>query len=342
MAGFRKAKAEQAALKIGIYGPAGSGKSLTSLLIAEAIADTVGKRVAYVDTERGTDFYCQAVAERSVHPAAFDFDALYTKSLMETLKEVKALDPKTHGVVVIDSITHLWEAARLAYEGRTTRAGTIPMGAWANIKKPYKELMSFLLSSTMHVVICGRQANEFKEDEETGEMKLAGVKMRAEGETQYEPHILLRMEPIKNKRETIITAFAEKDRAGVYSGKTLQLWPAKVERPVYEYIVKPILPLLGETQGHIQTDDEISVQDAEAQNELEKERNNNSIRMLTEFSAKFDLCKTKDELKEVGKGITADIKRQMVPAHVNELKNRYRNAESRVSGAQTYEPAEAA
>ena len=38
MAGFRKAKAEQAALKIGLYGPPGSGKTFTSLLIAEGLA----------------------------------------------------------------------------------------------------------------------------------------------------------------------------------------------------------------------------------------------------------------------------------------------------------------
>ena len=38
MAGFRKAKAEQAALKIGFYGAQGSGKTFTALLIAEGLA----------------------------------------------------------------------------------------------------------------------------------------------------------------------------------------------------------------------------------------------------------------------------------------------------------------
>ena len=45
MSGFAKAKAEQAALKIGIYGPPGSGKSFTSLLMAEGLAKASGKRV---------------------------------------------------------------------------------------------------------------------------------------------------------------------------------------------------------------------------------------------------------------------------------------------------------
>ena len=102
MAGFRKAKAEQAALKMGIYGPPGSGKTFTSLLIAEGIAKLQGKRVAMVDTERGSDFYCQSVPTRQVHPEAFDFDALYTRSITETLAAIRGLSTDEYGIVVIN------------------------------------------------------------------------------------------------------------------------------------------------------------------------------------------------------------------------------------------------
>ena len=55
--------------------------------MAEGLANVIGKRVAMVDTERGSDFYCQAVASRAVHPEAFTFDALYSRSLTEVLAE---------------------------------------------------------------------------------------------------------------------------------------------------------------------------------------------------------------------------------------------------------------
>jgi hypothetical protein len=223
MAGFRKAKAEQAALKIGMYGPPGSGKTFTSLLIAEGLGVVSGKRVAYVDTERGTDFYCKAVPARAAHPQAFDFDALYTRSLTEVVAAVKGLNPAEYGVVVLDSVTHLWEAAIAAYGGNQTRAGTIPMHAWGKIKRPYKDLMSTLLSSPMHVIICGRQGTEYATDEETEELKAVGLKMKAEGETAYEPHILIRMEAIKPKKTNElaqIVAYAEKDRTGVLAGRS--------------------------------------------------------------------------------------------------------------------------
>src|SRR5262245_3063320 len=129
MAGFRKAKAEQAALKMGLYGPPGSGKTFTALLLAEGLAAKANKRIAFVDTEHGTDFYCKTVPSRPVHPAAFDFDALYTKSITDVISAVKGLKVEEYGVVIIDSITHIWEAARAAYSGRTTKAGTIPFHA---------------------------------------------------------------------------------------------------------------------------------------------------------------------------------------------------------------------
>jgi hypothetical protein len=99
----------KAALKVGLYGPAGSGKTFTSLLIAEGLARHAGKRVAFVDSEPGTSFYGQAVPARAAHPDAFDFDVLHTKSITEVLAALRGLDPARHGVIVIDSMTHLWD-----------------------------------------------------------------------------------------------------------------------------------------------------------------------------------------------------------------------------------------
>ena len=180
MTSFHKPQPLKAALKLALYGPAGSGKSFTALLISEGLARHTGKRIAYVDTEHGTAFYGQPVPQRVVHPDAFDFDVLYTKSITEVITAVRQLDCNTHGVLVIDSITHLWDACKNAYSGKLTRAGTIPLNAWTNIKKPYKELLHLLLSLPVHVLICGRQGNDFAEDDESGELKNLGFKMRAE------------------------------------------------------------------------------------------------------------------------------------------------------------------
>lgn len=319
MAGFKKAKAEQAAIKMAIYGPPGSGKTFTSLLMAEGLAGVSGKRIAYVDTEHGTDFYCKAVPSRAVHPEEFDFDAIYTRSLTDVLSAVKSLNPAEHGVVIIDSITHMWEAALAAYSGPKTRTGGIPMQAWGRIKKPYKELMSYLLSSPMHVLICGRQGVEYATDEETDELKAVGVKMKAEGETPYEPHILIRMESVRGSKTNevaTIFAYAEKDRTGVLSGRSFS-------NPTYATLCAPIIGLLGGTQAHIATEDESSAIDVEALERQDRDRVSASADTLRKMSARIDLAPTSDDLKAIGKEITPKLKAAMVPADVVRLRAKY-------------------
>jgi hypothetical protein len=324
MAGFRKAKAEQAALKMGIYGPPGSGKTFTSLLLAEGLAATSKKRIAYVDTEHGTDFYCKAVPTRQVHPEAFDFDAVYTRSLTEITTAIRELKPEDYGVIVIDSVTHLWEAARAAYNGRTTSVGTIPMQAWGKIKKPYKDLIAYLLSSPMHVIMCGRQGTEYATDEETEELKAVGLKMKAVGETPYEPHILIRMEALKprktNETATII-AYAEKDRTGILSGKSFA-------NPTFDMICKPLMGLLGETQAQVQTEDAAAAVDADALAVADKQRETTSASLLLQFSSKIGLAGDAKALKAVGGEITKELKAQMLPQDVATLRERYQEREA--------------
>jgi hypothetical protein len=326
MAGFRKAKAEQAALKLGLYGPPGAGKTFTALLLAEGLAQVTAKRVAYIDTERGTDFYCQTVKTRAVHPDAFDFDAVYTRSITEVLASCRSLDPAVHGVLVLDSITHLWEAAMAAYGGKTTSIGSIPMYAWGKIKKPYKDLMSFLLSTPMHIIICGRQKTVYETDEETEELKAVGVTMRAEGETPYEPHILIRMESIKPKKTNEVAqiiAYAEKDRTGVLSGRSFV-------NPTFDTICRPLLGLLGATQAQMTTTDENAGIDAEQLEREDRARAAESANLLRQFSAKIDLCATLADLKALGKTITPQIKAQMLTADIASLREKYGEAEERL------------
>lgn len=338
MSGFRKAKAEQAALKMGIYGPPGSGKTFTSLLMAEGLAAVSGLRVAYVDTEHGTDFYCKAVPTRAVHPDAFDFDAIYTRSITEVIDAVKGLKPTEHGVIVLDSITHLWEAAMAAYRGPRTRQGGIPITAWGRIKKPYKDLMAFLLSSPMHVIICGRQGLIYEENEETGESAVVGVKMKAESETPYEPHILIRMETVrgaKTNEVATVVAYAEKDRTGVLSGRSFV-------NPSFTTLCAPLMGLLGGTQARIATEDEAALVDADALEQAERAKAVESANHLREMSARIDLATTLADLKAVGKQITPKLKAQMFPADVGALRAKYAARETAIKAGGTPEPDNAA
>jgi len=322
MAGFRKAAAEKAALKMALYGPTGSGKTLTALMVAEGLAALRKGRVAMIDTERGTDFYCQEVPERAAHPAAFDFDRLETRSLTEALKACRESRPEEHPVVVIDSVTHLWEAARAAYTGRTTRAGSIPMQAWGQIKKPWKELMHWMLATPQHVLLCGRQGNDWSEGD-GGELVLAGVKMKAEGETAYEPDVLLRLEarPLAGRKgqgaKVVHLAHVEKDRTGKL--------PACIEWPSFDTLARPLLGLLGERHAAPQSEDDAAALDHEALARQGRETEAASQVLLGQFMARIAKAKGLKDLNAVGLDIKAR-KAGLLTPHVAQLEAEYRAA----------------
>lgn len=323
---FRKAEAEQAFLKMGIYGPTGSGKTFTSLLIAEGLADVSGKRVAFIDTEHGTDFYRKEISERAIHPAEFDFDCVDTKSLGQAVSELEGLDSVAHGVVVIDSITHLWEAAIEGHSGPTTSAGTIPFHAWGAIKRPYKRLIQLLLNGKFHVIIVGRQKNIFGEDE-TGETKLQGVTMKAEGETPYEPHILMRMIRETSRKTTAlapVAAFFEKDRTGMLAGKTITLPPNQEDGFTFEQLARPFLGVMGISQAAIETSEEAGRRDAEAAAGRRADQSRKSTGSRDDYLARIRLAKSEPELKTITDELTPAIKNEMVKAHVAELRTAFR------------------
>lgn len=323
--GFRKAEPKQAVIKMSVYGPPGSGKTFSTLLFAEGIAKRMNKRIAFVDTERGTDFYAMKVADREAHPEAFDFDAIYTRSITEVVKDCRALNPDEHGVIIIDSISHLWDACIASYTGTKTSAGTIPMWAWSKIKQPYKELMKFLIDSQFHVFILGRQSNVFEEDSTTGESKAAGVKMRAEGETAYEPHICLRMIPQRTEkkgnktvihREQVIAALAEKDRTGILAGKLIQ-WPD------FNSVVAPILGILKGEQGRAPSDEDAAAQDAEALQNAERNKASSSKELTRKYLARFQLAEDTIELEKIGKELTPTVKRGFSAVDLTEVRTAY-------------------
>ena len=308
---FTKAKSEQAFLKIALYGKAGTGKTLTSLLWAEGLAARNNKRVAFVDTERGSEFYAIPIAERKVHPAAFDFDRLFTKSIMETVEAVESIDPAQHSVVVIDSITHLWEAARASYTGKLMANGGIPIQAWQQIKKPYKRLMALLLDGNYHAIICGREG-VVMEDDENGEMKVTGTKMKAEGETPHEPHVLGRMRPERSADGTyVITVFFEKDRSGILTGRTIE-WPN------YSTIAPLMNYMTGSTQGKMGTEEENAEKDAAAMETQAQRTASERDMLMAQIRTALQNARNLDELKAAW-SLTSGKKTKLGEAYFSQL-----------------------
>jgi len=170
----------------------------------------------------------------------------------------------------------------------------------------------------VHVLICGRQGNDFAEDDESGELKNVGFKMRAEGETAYEPDILIRMESHKRSRkETAVPlAHVEKDRTGILAGQSIP-WPT------FDNLAKPLLGLLGATQASSPTDDEVSQQDADALHRQEQQRTERSVELAAEYTARFGQVDAVATLERLGKELTPAIKARLTVKDLARVRRAY-------------------
>lgn len=305
---FKKAKSGQAKIKMGIYGDAGSGKTPFALLVAEGLQKIYGGEVAFVDTERGTDFYTKKINERYWHKEAFNICVEHTKSILKAKEEIEKIkNDKTFTVVVIDSLTHLWESAKQSYSGKRTKHGGIPIYAWNKIKKPFKDLIDLLLECDKHVILCGRAANMYDEGSTEETMVKVGTKMKAEGDTAYEPNILFEMTPYfdKQKNQTVISATVKKDRSSVLYGK-------QIDWPNFENTIEKIMPYLNDGKHeHVKNTDK---DDIRKNSELEA----NSQSLLEQWSNKINQCNNETELHSLKTALSVD-KDVMTGEHVAEL-----------------------
>jgi hypothetical protein len=179
--------------------------------------------------------------------------------------------------------------------------------------------MNFLLSSPIHVIICGRQGIEYGAGDDSGELKAIGVKMKAEGETAYEPHILIRMESVRSSKKgepAIITAFAEKDRTGILAGRSF-------ENPTFQTMCAPLVGLLGDKQAAMESPDVIALQDKETIEREEFFRNQFSKSKEEELVAKIALAQSLVDLEEIGKQITPELKSEMNPDDLAKVRSAY-------------------
>jgi DNA polymerase III delta prime subunit len=94
---FTIASKEQAKLRLALYGPPGSGKTYTSLALAQAL----GKKVAVIDTEHG---------RASKYADLFNFDVVELDSFQPQLyvEAIHAAEAAGYDVLVIDSLSHAW------------------------------------------------------------------------------------------------------------------------------------------------------------------------------------------------------------------------------------------
>lgn len=225
---FKKAESTSAFLKAGLMGFAGSGKTFTATIIAIGLAKLIdekklaqaGKPIFFLDTETGSDYVTQKVRE-----AGFELYAAKTRSFLDCIEAISECE-KSGSALIIDSITHVWREFCDAYKRKKGRS-RMEMLDWVTVKEEWSRFTDAYVNSSAHIIMCGRAGFEYEHevDEVSGKKQLvkSGVKMRAEGETGYEPSLLVLMERETDVRTNHVsrTAYILKERFDVIDGKAI-------------------------------------------------------------------------------------------------------------------------
>lgn len=154
---------ETCPLPICIYGPTGSGKTMSGLLLAAGLAGPKGL-VGMVDTEnkRGS-FYADDPDIVQAMPGGrykrVDLRAPFTPN--RYIQALKALEAAGCNVGLVDSGTHEWSGEGGCCDiAENNKMGGLPN--WALAKLEHKRFMAYCLSSPMHIIFCLRAHEKVK------------------------------------------------------------------------------------------------------------------------------------------------------------------------------------
>lgn len=225
----------QGYIKAGFHGFQGSGKTYTATDFAIGIRAHFGLKgpIAFFDTEGGAAF----VADKIKAATGLDVIGARSRALTDLLEVVAECEDSGVSVLLVDSITHVWQETQDSHMAGVNRSRKAKKMAerhsmefqdWAPVKKQWSRWTTAFLNSKLHIIFCGRAGFTYDHElnTETGKKDLVktGTKMKAENEFGYEPSLLVEMEAIKSgrARKTIThRATILKDRWDVFNGKEI-------------------------------------------------------------------------------------------------------------------------
>jgi hypothetical protein len=211
---IQKAQRKAVKLKLAITGLTGSGKTMGAILLAKGLASQ-GK-ILVIDTEN------QSASLYSDHPITkhIDYDVLNIDAPFTVDKYLKALSMGVEAgyeVIVIDSISHQWDAEGGSMDKKHTldMKGGNSFTNWRGIKKEANTFQSKLLSAPVHIVVTMRSKMEYVlETNEKGKQtprKVGLAPVQMDG-IEYEFTTVFDMSADKTYSIT-------KDRTGLFEGK---------------------------------------------------------------------------------------------------------------------------
>ena len=206
---IQHAKKEQIFVKALIGGPSGSGKSYSALRVATGIAGREGEgtKIGYIGTEGMRD---------KLYANEFNYDLISLEEYSSDYYEA-ALDAfleAGYKVIIIDSMTHLWNWVQ--DQVQLTTKGDNTFQAWGKYKKENKKIIEKILLATAHIIVTARGKDEYVlEANSRGKMapRKVGVGAQQDKDIEYEYMVTWMIDQDTHLAE------AAKDNTHIFEGK---------------------------------------------------------------------------------------------------------------------------
>ena len=202
---LRQAKRKNAKMKLALQGSAGSGKSLSALLLASGI--TEWSKIAVIDTENNSADLYSHLGEYNV----LQLDKPFTPE--RYIKAIEICEEAGMEVIIIDSISHEWDGSG----GILDQHGNMPgnsFTAWAKMSPRHNAFVQKILESSCHIISTIRTKQDYVLSERNGKQvpEKVGLKGIPRDGMDYEFTIVFDLD-IKHN------AVASKDRTGLFVDK---------------------------------------------------------------------------------------------------------------------------
>lgn len=198
---FKKACKKKQKLRLLLEGASGSGKTYSALLIAKAM----GKKIAVIDTERGS---------ASLYDTITEFDTCELKPEFTPEKYINAINEAVsagYDVLIIDSITHEWSGKGGCLEIQSKLGGRF--SDWAKVTPRHNAFIDAILNANIHIIGTSRTKTDYevsKDDKGKQKVEKIGLKTEQREGLDYEFTTVLRL------NENHI-ATATKDRTNLFT-----------------------------------------------------------------------------------------------------------------------------
>ena len=246
---FKKAQREQVRIKVSIAGPAGSGKTMSSLLMAYGLTKAefpnlseadVWDKICLIDTENGSG---SLYVGKQVGPTTIgSYNTIDLTPPYEPGVFVDAIHmAEEHGmnVIIIDSLSHAWAGAggALDQQGKIAERSGNSWTAWRSVTPQHNKLVDAMLQSPAHIIANMRAKMEYQQtvgDNGKKQVKAIGmgVVMREGIEYEFTVSFMLDYEHVAN---------STKDRTGIFDGKYF-LIDANTGKTMYQWLSSGAAP----------------------------------------------------------------------------------------------------